>query len=554
MYKLFRKYKWIYQLIPESKKIFAFNFLLSILSNLFTIAAPLIFSLIIDSIFIQRNFGSFFRYIILYSIIYFICLFLSVATQKWDLYVTKVFTNKLKMVLYNKVISLKASELLKLNTGDVIITIKNVDSVYSFLNVFVSCIISYINLLVLFIITASICYEVAIIIFTLSILTILLSDLFKKKFSVLKKSYREDYGKYSSWFIEVLNGMKDIRINNAEEYIINRFSDYVLKLLNSKEKARFLEIRAERLNGFFSTIFTIIFWIVSALFVVIGKITIGLYMALEKYYNMVIEKINFIRSTNISYHNFKPDLDKISEILKMSDEDLTAGELVNISHRPINIDKISFQYTPDVDVLQEVSLQINNGEFVALVGANGEGKSTFLDLLIRFFDPQTGSIYIGETNLADIPVLTLRQQIGFIQQDTIIFEGTLAENLKLYSPTATESEMWLALKKCEMFETVRSWEEGLKTDLLRGDRLSVGQKQRIAFARILLKNSSIILMDEPTSALDSETERQLISEVKKIFANKIVVMVSHRHTAVKGADRIYVLHQGKIIVQAQMLI
>ena len=228
----------------------------------------------------------------------------------------------------------------------------------------------------------------------------------------------------------------------------------------------------------------------------------------------------------------------------MSDEDLTAGELVNISHRPINIDKISFQYTPDVDVLQEVSLQINNGEFVALVGANGEGKSTFLDLLIRFFDPQTGSIYIGETNLADIPVLTLRQQIGFIQQDTIIFEGTLAENLKLYSPTATESEMWLALKKCEMFETVRSWEEGLKTDLLRGDRLSVG---RIAFARILLKNSSIILMDEPTSALDSETERQLISEVKKIFANKIVVMVSHRHTAVKGADRIYVLHQGKII-------
>lgn len=469
MYKLFRKYKWIYQLIPESKKIFAFNFLLSILSNLFTIAAPLIFSLIIDSIFIQRNFGSFFRYIILYSIIYFICLFLSVATQKWDLYVTKVFTNKLKMVLYNKVISLKASELLKLNTGDVIITIKNVDSVYSFLNVFVSCIISYINLLVLFIITASICYEVAIIIFTLSILTILLSDLFKKKFSVLKKSYREDYGKYSSWFIEVLNGMKDIRINNAEEYIINRFSDYVLKLLNSKEKARFLEIRAERLNGFFSTIFTIIFWIVSALFVVIGKITIGLYMALEKYYNMVIEKINFIRSTNISYHNFKPDLDKISEILKMSDEDLTAGELVNISHRPINIDKISFQYTPDVDVLQEVSLQINNGEFVALVGANGEGKSTFLDLLIRFFDPQTGSIYIGETNLADIPVLTLRQQIGFIQQDTIIFEGTLAENLKLYSPTATESEMWLALKKCEMFETVRSWEEGLKTDLLRGD-------------------------------------------------------------------------------------
>ena len=251
MYKLFRKYKWIYQLIPESKKIFAFNFLLSILSNLFTIAAPLIFSLIIDSIFIQRNFGSFFRYIILYSIIYFICLFLSVATQKWDLYVTKVFTNKLKMVLYNKVISLKAYELLKLNTGDVIITIKNVDSVYSFLNVFVSCIISYINLLVLFIITASICYEVAIIIFTLSILTILLSDLFKKKFSVLKKSYREDYGKYSSWFIEVLNGMKDIRINNAEEYIINRFSDYVLKLLNSKEKARFLEIRAERLNGFF---------------------------------------------------------------------------------------------------------------------------------------------------------------------------------------------------------------------------------------------------------------------------------------------------------------
>lgn len=550
MFKLFNENRWMFQLIPKTKKLFIFNFILMLISNLISVIMPLFFSLMIDSIFLHKSWTSFIRYVILYSSFYSLTLVISIVTEKLNLKITKDFTNKFKSLLFEKTLSLKAQELFKLNTGDVIYTINNnVGNILNFLNsIIFSTILSIIYIVILFVIMITIRWEIAIVIILFSILIVFLSDLFKRKFSVLKKEYREEYSRYSGWMIEILNGIQDIQVNNAENYITKLFSNFVLSLLRSKEKARFLEIKVERLNGFIMAIFTVAFWIVSALFVVGGSITIGVFLALEQYFNIVIGKINQIRSAKIEYHNFRPDFEKISEFFHMPNEELDYNDQdqLSLQSMPISIDNVCFQYTEGVPVLKNINISIKKGEFVALVGVNGEGKSTLMGLLIKFYTQQSGSIYIGQFNIKDISIPDLRKQIGYVQQNTVIFEGSLADNLKIYSPTATEEEMWNVLKKCGMFETVSEWDDGVYTDLLKGSRLSGGQKQRIAFARILIKNPSIILLDEPTSSLDIETEEQLLSKIKEIFKDKIIIMISHQHRAILKADRIIVMHDGNI--------
>ncbi|MCI9439612.1 MAG: ABC transporter ATP-binding protein [Lachnospiraceae bacterium] len=549
MFKLFSEYKWIYELVPKAKKIVLKLFILSLVLNLLQIALPLIFSYMIDSVFVKRNYTLFGVLIIAYSFVYVLSLLFALFIEKVNLYMTKCLTNELKSVFFRKALSLEAEKLSNVRTGDMVITINNnVEEVYRYFNtILLSSLLSYIYLAVLFVIMVAISWEVAIIIFVFSGLVICFSNIFKQKFAVLKKEYRRKFGDYSSWLVEILNGMQDIHSNNAEEYVQEVFGDYVQNLLISKEKARFVEIRAERLNALFTTLFTVIFWAISAVVVIIGKISLGNFLALEKYFNYTMSKIDFIRNAHIEYHNYRPGFEKLAELYQMQSEYLDGGKEIELKGKCIQLKNVYFQYKQDRPVLENVNMQVRPSSFVALVGANGEGKSTILGLLVQFYRTSSGDIYFDDIRVSDIAASSLRNQIGYMQQDTIIFEGTLAENLRLYAPNATEEEMWTALKSSGLLETIRNWEAGLETDLHKGARLSGGQKQRIAFARILLKDAPIILMDEPTSALDEETEKNLLLDIKKIFAQKLVIMVSHRCNAVKKADYIFVLNQGKVI-------
>lgn len=549
MFKLFREYKWVYELAPRVQKSVLKLFILSLVSNLLQIALPLIFSYMIDSVFVKRNYTLFGELIIAYGLVYALSLLFAFFIEKVNLNMTKCLTNELKSVFFRKTLSLKAEKLSNVRTGDMVFTINNnVEDVYRYLNtILLSSLLSYIYLVVLFVIMVAISWEVAIIIFVFSWFVIFFSDIFKQKFAVLKKEYRRKFGEYSSWLVEILNGMRDIHSNNAEEYIQEAFGDYVQNLLICKEKARFVEIRAERLNALFTTLFTVVFWAISAVVVIMGKISLGNFLALEKYFNYTMSKIDFIRNSHIEYHNYRPSFEKLAELYQMPSEYLDGGKKIELNGKCVQLKNVYFQYKQDSPVLENVNMQVRPGSFVALVGANGEGKSTILGLLVQFYRTNSGNIYFDDISISDIATSSLRNQIGYMQQDTIIFEGTLAENLRLYAPNAAEEEMWTALKSSGLLETVRNWEDGLETDLHKGARLSGGQKQRIAFARILLKDAPIILMDEPTSALDEETEENLLLDIKKIFAQKTVIMVSHRCKAVKKADHIFILNQGKVI-------
>lgn len=550
MFKLMFGNKWVFEIAPSGKPLFILKCVLSMFADLLLVLYPLILGKMIDAAFYKNSWTLFMKYIFIYVIVFLANQLLQVFITKFDIAIKKRFTNILKKALFEKSISAKAIHLSEINSADLINIIStDVENITKFFDeVILTIIRSYFYIGILFMIILQYSWEIAIAVIFFAMLTVYLADVPKKKFRIIKKKYRNEYGEFLSWVMEALNGMQDIRVNSAENVIGDDFRTFVKKLLKSKEKARFIEIKAERFNGFFTAVFTLSFWILSAIFVVNQRITVGVFFAIEKYFSNVIVYINRIKQAKINSHNYYPSFDKINDQYQYACEELEVRKEevdYSIGKGQLEFENVAFKYT-NVPVIKNLNMCINEGDFLSIVGANGEGKSTILGLITKFYDVESGCIKLGGKNIDSIPLRELREQIGYVQQNTIIFEGTLEENMKLYKSDVKEDEIWSALKICGLYDTVVEWQDGLQTDLMNGERLSAGQRQRISFARTLLKDPQIILLDEPTSNLDYETEMLIVDELRDIFPDKILIMISHRPVATKAADKIAVLQNGAI--------
>jgi ATP-binding cassette subfamily B protein/subfamily B ATP-binding cassette protein MsbA len=216
--------------------------------------------------------------------------------------------------------------------------------------------------------------------------------------------------------------------------------------------------------------------------------------------------------------------------------------LGNVTYR-----EVSFSYDPKLPVLHEVSLEARAGEMIALVGPTGAGKSTLVNLLVRFYEFTGGQITIDGTPLRDIPKDHLRDNIAVVTQESFLFNGTAAQNLRIGKPEATEEEMWQALRAANAEDFIRRLPEGLHAQLgERGVKLSVGEKQRLSIARALLKNPPILILDEATASVDTTTERLIQEALDHLMENRTSFVIAHRLSTVRHANQILVLERGRI--------
>ena len=223
-----------------------------------------------------------------------------------------------------------------------------------------------------------------------------------------------------------------------------------------------------------------------------------------------------------------------------------AAALENVTGQ-ITIQNVSFAYDGDLDVLRDVSLQIQPGETVAIVGPSGGGKTTLCQLIPRFYEVSSGSIAIDGLDIRDITQQSLRQNIGIVQQDVFLFADTIYENIRYGKPDATEQEVIEAAKKAEIYEDILAMPEGFNTYVgERGALLSGGQKQRIAIARIFLKNPPILILDEATSALDSVTEAKIQNAFDQLAKGRTTLIIAHRLSTIRSAGRIISIADGVI--------
>jgi subfamily B ATP-binding cassette protein MsbA len=213
----------------------------------------------------------------------------------------------------------------------------------------------------------------------------------------------------------------------------------------------------------------------------------------------------------------------------------------------IEFDRVSFCYDANNTVLNDISFTLSEGEVVAFVGPSGSGKSTLANLIPRFYDPTEGIIRLDDHDIRELKLSSLRQQIGIVSQDIVLFSGTVLENLTLARADATLDEIYTALDAANAREFVEQLPDGLGTEIgERGATLSGGQKQRLAIARAFIKSPKILILDEATSALDSRSEQHIQEALARLLKLQTSVVIAHRLSTVVDADRIIVLEHGKI--------
>jgi ABC-type multidrug transport system fused ATPase/permease subunit len=221
-------------------------------------------------------------------------------------------------------------------------------------------------------------------------------------------------------------------------------------------------------------------------------------------------------------------------------------------HGQISFDNVDFKYPSreETIVLKNISLTIKPGHKVALVGPSGAGKSTLVSLLLKFYEPSGGRILFDDRDSRNFPLTSLRSQMAIVMQDVFLFGGTIRENIEYGKPGATEQEVIDAAIQANAWEFIRSFPDKLDTIVgERGIQLSGGQRQRIAIARAVLKNPKILILDEATSSLDSESERLVQEALEKLMQCRTSVVIAHRLSTVRNADRIIVLDSGSIVEQ-----
>ena len=355
---------------------------------------------------------------------------------------------------------------------------------------------------------------------------------------------------------ETLSGLRIIKAFCAEDKMNGRFDQVNSDYRNNIMLVNIRQQMAHPMSEFLGTVLiVIVLWFGGILVLDYGRIdgpTIIFYLV------MLYSIINPLKEFSKASYNIPKGLasmERIDKILKAEIEikDKENPEHISSFEHQIEFRHVSFAYTDNktdelVYVLKDINLVIPKGKTVALVGQSGSGKSTMVDLIPRYYDVQEGEVLIDGINVKDLAVHDLRQLIGNVNQEAILFNASFKDNIRFGKTDATDEEIANAAKIANAYEFITKSEHGFDTNIGdRGGRLSGGQRQRVSIARAILKNPPILILDEATSALDTESERLVQDALEKLMKTRTTVAVAHRLSTIKHADEICVLHEGRIV-------
>ena len=361
------------------------------------------------------------------------------------------------------------------------------------------------------------------------------------------KRLREQNAAVGSRLIETLAGIRLVRASGAEEQEARRFESDNASLLASVLRFQAVSSATRGVPSLLLAVSGAIALLAGGAMVRDHALTAGTLVAFTAFQVQIVAPIQSFLGMFVAMRKAKASLDRVFELFEVPAEDVEAGEPLPPLRRAIELRGVSFSYEPGRPALTEASFTIRAGETTALVGESGAGKSTVVDLLLRFREPSGGEILIDGAPLSRIRRASLRRAIALVSTDPYLFHGTIAENIAYGCEGVSRADVEAAAERADLSSVIRALPSGLDAPTgERGAALSAGQKQRVALARAFLRRPELLVLDEATSSLDVLAEDRVRRAIGELMAGRTTLVVTHRMHAIRDADRIVVLEHGRV--------
>lgn len=547
---------WFTPLLGKYKKALAIVFVASLLAQLFGLAIPLLIQQIIDKVLSQGNLSSL---NVLGAAMVVLAVFQGLLTVLRS-YIFVDTTDRMDLTLGSAVIdrllALPLSYFEKRPVGELSQRLGELNTIRGFLTG--TALVSLLNIIFATLYLAvMLVYSPLLTAVALSTLPVylLLVFLVAPIYKSLIRKRAVASARTQSHLIEVLGGIETVKAQHFELTARWKWQDRYRHFVDEGFKSVALGSAAGEIGGFLNQLSGLLVLWVGMWLVLEGNFTLGQLIAFRIISGNVTGPLLQLSQLYQGFQTVQLSMERLGDIVDQNPELGRAEDLGQISmppvHGAVRFEDVQFRFGADGPFqVDGVNLEIAAGSFVGIVGQSGSGKSTLMKLLPRLYAPGQGRIFIDDYDIGKVELSSLRRQIGIVPQDSLLFEGTIAENIALNDPQASNEAIIAAAQIACAHDFIMGLGQGYATPLSeRGSNLSGGQRQRIAIARTILANPQLLVMDEATSALDYNTERQLCLNLQQWAAGRTVFFITHRLSSIKSSDLIVVMHQGRLVEQ-----
>jgi len=373
---------------------------------------------------------------------------------------------------------------------------------------------------------------------------------YTRRIKSASRQVRKKEGQITSVVEEVLSSIRVVKAFAREDYEVKRLEEESLEGVEIALRARGLKAKLTPIVDIIVAIGTCLVLWFGARLALQGTLSAGSLVVFILYLGKMYKPMQELSKMTDTYSKAAVGYERIQEILETHKEikDVRGARPAPRFKGEIEFDQVSFSYTPETPILKDVSFKVKPGQVAAIVGPTGAGKTSIISLIARFYDPTSGVVKIDGTDIKRFRQKTLRQQISFVLQDTMLFHAPVWQNIAYGKPEASRQEIIKAAELANASEFIDKLPEGYDTVLgERGMTLSGGQRQRIAIGRAVIRNTPILLLDEPTSGLDSASEKLVFDALDRLMQGKTTIVIAHRLSTIRGADVIFVVQDGSIV-------